>query len=165
MAGKAHTFRLLADEENQKPPGCSRTIDKMGSWSERKMAIHGLRPMIWSLPTVPSPSYMVPQTGGGGNAGSNFEQSLLLLLLQPALRSSKEIVATFGWLEDLPMLVNQLQLFSFFIFFPVFHVNFVILLAQLANAYRCWAQVFSWIDLSFEGFREHLLRTCQTEAD
>ena len=74
---------------------------------------------------------------------SNFEQSLLLLLLQPALRSSKEIVATFGWLEDLPMLVNQLQLFSFFIFFPVFHVNFVILLAQLANAYRCWAQVFS----------------------
>ena len=41
------------------------------------------------------------------------------------LRSSKEIVATFGWLEDPSMLVNRLQFFLCFILFPVFHVNFV----------------------------------------
>ena len=166
MAGKAHTFRLLADEENQKPPGCSRTIDKMGSWSERKMAIHGLRPMIWSLPTVPSPSCMVPQTGGGGNAGSNFEQSLLLLLLQPALRSSKEIVATFGWLEDLPMLVNQPQLFSFFIFFLFFMSTLLFCWRSLPMLIDAGHNLFSWIEVSFEGFKwAPPLRTCQTEAD
>ena len=47
------------------------------------------------------------------------------------LRSSKEIVATFGWLEDLPMKsdddgnVHRLQFFLCFIFCSVFHVNFV----------------------------------------
>ena len=57
------------------------------------------------------------------------------VLLQPArppprapqqavqLRSSKEIVATFGWLEDLPMLVNQLQFFSFFYIFFLFFIS------------------------------------------
>ena len=124
-----------------------------GKWQDELYTPNDMIPAHGPLPI----RYGTPN-GRWRQHWSNFEQSLLLLLLQPALRSSKEIVATFGWLEDLPMLVNQLQLFSFFIFFPVFHVNFVILLAQLANAYRCWAQVFSWSDLSFGGFREHLLR-------
>ena len=34
--------------------------------------------------------------------------------------------------------------------FPVFHVKFVIFVGVACNAYRCWAQLFQWIDLSFE---------------
>ena len=80
---KVHTYGLLVDEENQKPPGCSRTIDKMDSWSERIQWQYELCPMICSLPMVPSRSYMVPQTGEGGNtrAGSNFEQSASLVTI------------------------------------------------------------------------------------
>ena len=87
---------------------------------------------------------------------------LLLLLLQSALvdtsikdhnkppgpmtelvelRSSKEIVATFGWLEDLSMLVNWLQFLSFFNYFSCFSCQLCqFLLVQLANAHGCCAQ-------------------------
>ena len=48
------------------------------------------------------------------------------------LRSSKEIVASLGWLKDLPTVsgrffqyVNRLQFFFFSIIFPIVHVNFV----------------------------------------
>ena len=56
------------------------------------------------------------------------------------LRSSKEIVATFGWLEDLPMVldpqgnVNRLHLFFLF-HFVFFMSTLLFLLVQLANAY------------------------------
>ena len=69
------------------------------------------------------------------------------------LRSLKEIVASFGWLEDLPMLVNWLQLFSFFIFFGFSCQLCEFLLAQLANAYRCCSQLFPCIHLSYEDGR------------
>ena len=53
------------------------------------------------------------------------------------LRSSKEIVASFGWLEDLPMLVNRLQFFLFFNSFSGFSCPLCYFCAlQLANAYR-----------------------------
>ena len=52
------------------------------------------------------------------------------------LRSSKEIVASLGWLKDLPMLVNWLQFFSFFNYFSCVSCQLCqFLLVQLANAY------------------------------
>ena len=137
MAG-ARAFSLLPDEENQKPPGCSRTIDKMDWWSERKMAIHGLRPMRWSLPTVPSPSYM---SGGASTTGSNFEQSLLLLPTATGaevLKGNRRNVRVAGRLANARQSAAILPLFDLFL---VFHVNFAI---------DGWARLLSWTDLSFE---------------
>ena len=54
---KVHTYTLLADEENQKPPGCSRTIDKMnhevkGSNGNSWITPNGMIPAHGPLPII-----------------------------------------------------------------------------------------------------------------
>ena len=104
----------------------------------------------WYDPCPGSPPHhrWCPQMGGGGKTTADNNKPPGPMT-EPhrdvgsvvGLRSSKEIVASFGWLEDLPMLVNRLQFFIFFNSFSYFSCQLCqFLLAQLATAHRCWAQ-------------------------
>ena len=96
--------------------------------------------MIWSPPTVPSPSCMVPQTGGGGNTGVILNNRCCCYYYNrhwgPQRKSSQR---SGGW--------KTCQCSSIgCIFFLFFMSTLLFLLALLATAYRCWAQLFSWFE-------------------
>ena len=104
----------------------------------------------WYDPCPGSPPHhrWCPQMGGGGKTTADNNKPPGPMT-EPhrdvgsvvGLRSSKEIVASLGWLKDLPMLVNRLQFFIFFNSFSYFSCQLCqFLLAQLATAHRCWAQ-------------------------
>ena len=118
----------------------------------------------WFDPCLRTPPHhrWCPQMGGGGKTITDHYKPPGPMT-EPhrdvgsvvELRSLKEIVATFGWLEDLPMLVNRLQFFSFFSCFSCFS-------CQLC--YFCWRCLQMLIDAGHNCFHELIYHLRKTPA-